>query len=61
MASTVRFPIRIKLFALIVTLVCLAIGAYLALAYRIFRDDKVTLVYELNSAHVRTYASKVKS
>ncbi len=59
MARNVKFPIRAKLFVLMSTLVLAATAAYLALATRLFTNDKKELVYELNASNVNTLASQI--
>lgn len=59
MATKVKFPIRTKLLLLMAGVVVFAISAYLALAIKLFKDDKTSLVYELNASTVRTLAAEV--
>ena len=61
MASPVRFPIRAKLLLLISGLILAATAAYLALATRLFREDKTQLVYELNTSTVKTLAAETEA
>jgi len=58
MANHVEFPIRTKLVLLMSGMVIAATVAYLALAIRVFRDDKTTLIYELNASTVKTLAAE---
>lgn len=61
MATRVRFPIRRKVLILVSTWICLAILVYLALAIKLFKEDKMSLVYELNVANVKTLAAEVEA
>lgn len=61
MANAVRFPIRAKLLLLISGLILAATGTYLALAVKLFRDDKTSLVYELNASTVKTLAAETEA
>lgn len=61
MSNRVRFPIRLKLLLLISALILAGTGAYLALAVRLFRDDKTQLVYELNASTVKTLAAQTEA
>ncbi len=61
MAIRVYFPIRAKLLILMSTVVVIAILSYLALATKLFTDDKALLVYELNASHLRTLAAEVEA
>ena len=61
MINTVRFPIRAKLLLLVSGLILAATAAYLALAVKLFQDDKTALVYELNSSNVKTLAAQAEA
>jgi signal transduction histidine kinase len=61
MMPKVEFPIRLKLLLLMSGVVLGSIALYLLLAIKLFRDDKVSLVYELNSSNVKTLALQVES
>jgi two-component system NtrC family sensor kinase len=61
MSNPVRFPIRLKLLLLISGLILAATVAYLALAVRLFREDKTQLVYELNASTVKTLAAQAEA
>lgn len=61
MANAVRFPIRAKLLLLTSGLILVATGSYLALAVGLFRDDKTSLVYELNASAVKTLAAETEA
>ncbi len=61
MMPKVEFPIRLKLLLLISGMVLFSIVIYLLLAVQLFREDKVSLVYELNSSNVKTLALQVES
>jgi signal transduction histidine kinase len=61
MANAVRFPIRAKLLLLISGLILAATGSYLALAVKLFKDDKTALVYELNTSSVKTLAAETEA
>ncbi len=61
MTPKVKFPIRAKLLLLMSGVIFAAIAAYLALAVSIFREDKTSLIYELNASTVRTLAAEVDS
>lgn len=61
MASGVKYPIRLKILLLMVALVLAATGAYLALAVKMFKDDKKSLVYEMNASTVKTLAAQTDS
>ena len=52
MALRVQYPIRVKLLVLMSALVLVATASYLALAIKVFREDKTKLVYELNASAV---------
>ncbi|MCM2277045.1 MAG: ATP-binding protein [Oligoflexia bacterium] len=56
-----EFPIRAKLLLLMSALVLVATGTYLALAVSLFKEDKVSLVYELNASNVKTLSAEVES
>ncbi len=58
MAKPVQFPIRAKLLLLISVLIVGATAAYLGLAVKLFKDDKTSLVYELNTSAVKTLAGE---
>lgn len=47
-----------KLLALIGATVFGAIGSYLILATNLFKNDKISLIYELNLSHVKTLSSE---
>lgn len=49
-----RLSIRVKILALTTTLLLASVGCYLFLAVRIFREDKLAYVYDLNAAMVET-------
>ncbi len=59
MASKVRFPIRLKLFLALAAVALAATVSYLALAIGVFREDKTSLVYELNSSAVKTLSAQL--
>jgi signal transduction histidine kinase len=59
LANKIKFPIRTKLLMLISVLVCGATIAYLSLAIKLFKEDKTTLVFELNAGTVRTLSAEV--
>jgi signal transduction histidine kinase len=61
MSNSVRFPIRAKLLIVISGLVLAGTGAYLALAVRLFREDKTQVVYELNAGTVKTLAAQAEA
>jgi signal transduction histidine kinase len=61
MATHVKFPIRTKLLLLLLGTTLASTGAYLALATKLFRDDKAELVYELNASNVKTLAAEVEA
>lgn len=61
MKESMKFPIRLKLMLLMSALIATAIGAYLALALRLFKQDKTELIYELNLSNVRTLAAEVQA
>ena len=53
----IQFPIRYKFLAVTTLLLVFSVTAYLMLASRIFRRDKVELVFDLNRNAVTTLAS----
>jgi signal transduction histidine kinase len=61
MAAKVKYPIRLKLLLAMSGLVLLVTVIYLALAFRLFGDDKRSLVMELNASGVKTVAADVQS
>jgi hypothetical protein len=61
MASKVKYPIRLKLLLAMSGLVLLTTVIYLTLAFRLFGDDKRSLVMELNASGVKTVAAEVQS
>ncbi|MBS1962091.1 MAG: HAMP domain-containing histidine kinase [Bdellovibrionales bacterium] len=61
MRAKIKFPIRLKLLLLMSALVVASIITYLTLAIKLFRDDKTTLIYDLNANVVRTVASEFRS
>lgn len=61
MRLQVQFPIRSKLFLLMGTLVVFSIVTYLVLAIKLFRDDKTTLIYELNASSARTLSLEFRA
>lgn len=61
MATKVEFPIRAKLLLLVSAAVLIASGAYLALAVSLFKEDKASLIYELNAGNVKTLAAETEA
>jgi signal transduction histidine kinase len=61
MRAKIKFPIRLKLLLLMSALVVASIITYLTLAIKLFRDDKTSLIYDLNANIVRTIASEFRS
>ncbi len=61
MRAKIKFPIRLKLLLLMSALVVASIITYLTLAIKLFRDDKTSLIYDLNANIVRTIASEFHS
>jgi two-component system NtrC family sensor kinase len=61
MTPKVKFPIRAKLLLLMSSVILAAVAAYLALAVQIFKEDKTSLIYELNASTVRTLAAELES
>lgn len=61
MRAKIKFPIRLKLLLLMSALVVASIITYLTLAIKLFRDDKTTLIYDLNANVVRTIASEFRA
>lgn len=61
MAFNVEIPIRTKLVAFAGALVVALTGSYLALATHLFKDDKTSLVYELNASNVKTLAAETEA
>lgn len=61
MSAKIKFPIRWKLLFLMSALALISIVTYLALAIKLFQDDKTTLIYELNAGTVRTFAAELRS
>ncbi len=61
MKKKIKFSIRIKLLILISSVALIAIVTYLALAIKMFKDDKTVLVYELNAGNVRTISAEIKA
>jgi signal transduction histidine kinase len=51
----------LKLLLLVSALVLAATAAYLALAVKLFRDDKTQLIYEMNASTVKTVAAQTQS
>lgn len=60
MRAKIKFPIRLKLLLLMSALVVISIITYLTLAIKLFRDDKTTLIYDLNANVVRTIGSEFR-
>ena len=60
MRAKIKFPIRLKLLLLMSALVVVSIITYLTLAIKLFRDDKTTLIYDLNANIVRTVATEFR-
>ncbi len=61
MRAKIKFPIRWKLLLLMSALVIASIITYLTLAIKLFRDDKTTLIFDLNASIVRTISSEFRS
>jgi hypothetical protein len=55
------FPIRYKFLAVTSALLAFCVAAYLGLATTTLKDDKTTLVYELNKSFVANLASDLES
>jgi HAMP domain-containing protein len=56
-----RFSIRYKILGVVTVLLIAAIGLYLLLAARIFKQDKSELVFELNKSVVTTLSTEVET
>ncbi|OFZ19817.1 MAG: hypothetical protein A2X94_17245 [Bdellovibrionales bacterium GWB1_55_8] len=61
MAIPWRISIRTKILAVLSVLLMSAVGLYLALASRVFYEDKTLLIYELNQNGVRSLGSDVET
>jgi signal transduction histidine kinase len=61
MASGTKFPIRLKLFLLLAGVALCATSTYLALAVKMFKQDKMELVYELNASNVKTLSARIEA
>ncbi len=55
------FPIRYKILLMLSAVVIAAVAFYLALAAKIFREDKTLLVYELAETNVRTLGADLEA
>src|SRR5271163_4225442 len=61
MTSHVKFPIRTKLLLLMSGFVLFSTLIYLLLAFQLFKDDKLQLVYELNASTVKTLSAELEA
>ena len=55
------FPIRYKILLMLSAVVIASVAFYLALAAKIFREDKTLLVYELAETNVRTLGADLEA
>jgi len=55
-----RLSLRIKLLLLLVSLPLIALGLYLAMATRLFQDDKVAYVYDSSATVSRSLATQTR-
>ncbi len=61
MTSKVEFPIRVKLLLLVSSITLVSTIIYLLLAIELFKDDKTSLIYELNASNVKTLSAQVEA
>ncbi len=56
-----RIPIRFKILVVVAVLLLAAMSAYLVLATRLFRRDKLAYVFDLNSALTKSLAEQTRA
>ena len=61
MAIRLHISIRSKILAVLSVVVIAAVALYLYLASRIFYEDKILLIYELNQTQVKTLGAEAES
>lgn len=61
MKTRVKYPIRLKVLLITLGFVALSALAYLGFAVKTFREDKLSLIYEMNTSTVKTLTSRLKT